>query len=296
MNKGVLYAVGCYLMWGFFPVYWKLLKSVPALEIVAHRLAWSLVFLALVVSVLRGWQDLRKSITRRVLLVYLISGVVLTINWLVYIYGVNAGYVVETSLGYFINPLVSVLFGVIFLREKLPPSKLIPVLLAAAGVLYLTLSYGALPWIALALAISFGLYGLVKKLSPLAALPGLTLETAVMFLPALGYLIFLETQGTAMFGHVGVLENVLLALAGVVTAVPLLLFSSAARSIPLSTIGILQYIAPTIQFCLGVFVYGERFTTQRLIGFSIVWLALILFWAGGFYERRKAMAAHAAGA
>lgn len=291
MNKGILYAVGCYLMWGFFPVYWKLLHSVPALEIVAHRLAWSLVFLAVIVSVLRGWQDLRQSINRRVLLVYLAAGIVLTINWLVYIYGVNAGFVVETSLGYFINPLVSVLFGVIFFREKLPPSKWIPVLLAAAGVLYLTFSYGALPWIALALAVSFGLYGLIKKLSPLAALPGLTLETAAMFVPAVGYLVFLEVQGAGSFGHVGLLENVLMALAGVVTAVPLLLFSSAARSIPLSTIGILQYIAPTIQFSLGVFVYGESFTPQRLIGFSIVWLALILFWAGGMYERRKAFVA-----
>ncbi len=293
MNKGILYAVGCYLMWGFFPVYWKLLHGVPALEIVAHRLAWSLVFLAVIVSVLRGWQDLRQSINRRVLLVYLAAGVVLTINWLVYIYGVNAGFVVETSLGYFINPLVSVLFGVIFFREKLPPSKWIPVLLAAAGVLYLTVSYGELPWIALALAFSFGLYGLIKKLSPLAALPGLTLETAAMFVPAVGYLAILEAQGVGSFGHVGALENVLMALAGVVTAVPLLLFSSAARSIPLSTIGILQYIAPTIQFSLGVFVYGESFTPQRLIGFSIVWLALILFWAGGMYERRKAAIAAA---
>jgi chloramphenicol-sensitive protein RarD len=280
-------------MWGFFPVYWKLLHGVPALEIVAHRLAWSLVFLAVIVSVLRGWQDLRQSINRRVLLVYLAAGVVLTINWLVYIYGVNAGFVVETSLGYFINPLVSVLFGVIFFREKLPPSKWIPVLLAAAGVLYLTVSYGELPWIALALAFSFGLYGLIKKLSPLAALPGLTLETAAMFVPAVGYLAILEAQGVGSFGHVGALENVLMALAGVVTAVPLLLFSSAARSIPLSTIGILQYIAPTIQFSLGVFVYGESFTPQRLIGFSIVWLALILFWAGGMYERRKAAIAAA---
>jgi chloramphenicol-sensitive protein RarD len=280
-------------MWGFFPVYWKLLHGVPALEIVAHRLAWSLVFLAVIVSVLRGWQDLRQSINRRVLLVYLAAGVVLTINWLVYIYGVNAGFVVETSLGYFINPLVSVLFGVIFFREKLPPSKWVPVLLAAAGVLYLTVSYGALPWIALALAFSFGLYGLIKKLSPLSALPGLTLETAAMFVPAVGYLAILEAQGAGSFGHVGLLENVLMVLAGVVTAVPLLLFSSAARSIPLSTIGILQYIAPTIQFSLGVFVYGESFTTQRLIGFSIVWLALILFWAGGMYERRKAAMAAA---
>lgn len=259
----------------------------------AHRLAWSLVFLAVIVSVLRGWQDLRQSINRRVLLVYLAAGVVLTINWLVYIYGVNAGFVVETSLGYFINPLVSVLFGVIFFREKLPPSKWVPVLLAAAGVLYLTVSYGALPWIALALAFSFGLYGLIKKLSPLSALPGLTLETAAMFVPAVGYLAILEAQGAGSFGHVGLLENVLMVLAGVVTAVPLLLFSSAARSIPLSTIGILQYIAPTIQFSLGVFVYGESFTTQRLIGFSIVWLALILFWAGGMYERRKAAMAAA---
>jgi chloramphenicol-sensitive protein RarD len=294
-NKGIWFAVGCYLIWGIFPLYWRMLENVPAVQIVAHRQAWSFIFLVLVLVIGRQWRGLFPLINRRTLLIYLAAGILLTINWLIYIYGVNAGFVVETSLGYFINPLVSVLFGVIFFREKLPFSKWIPIGLAAAGVVYLTISYGQLPWISLALAISFGLYGLVKKLSPLNALYGLTLETAVMFPVALGYLIFAEAQGTGQFIHGGTQTTVLMVLCGIVTAVPLLLFSSAARSIPLSMIGVLQYISPTLQFIIGVFVFHEPFTQHSLIGFSIIWAALILFSLSGVYERRKALAAAAAG-
>jgi chloramphenicol-sensitive protein RarD len=294
-NKGIWYAVGCYLIWGFFPLYWKMLESVPAVQIVAHRQAWSFVFLVLVLVFGGQWRGIRRLLNRRILLIYLAAGVLLTINWLIYIYGVNAGFVVETSLGYFINPLVSVLFGVIFFGEKLPTSKWIPIGLAAAGVIYLTVSYGTLPWISLALAFSFGLYGLVKKLSPLGSLYGLTLETATMFPLALGYLVWVEAQGTGAFVHAGLLPTLLMVLCGLVTAIPLLLFSSAARSIPLSMIGVLQYIAPTLQFICGVYVFHEAFTHDRLIGFCIIWAALLLFSLSGVYERRKALAV-AAGA
>lgn len=286
-NKGVWFAVGCYAIWGLFPIYWKQLQTVPAVQIVAHRLAWSLIFLLVLVILQNQWRGFRAAFNRRALAIYAISGCLLTINWLVYVWGVNAGFVVETSLGYFINPLVSVLFGVLFFREKLSAFRWIPIAVAAAGVLYLTISYGQLPWISLALALSFGLYGLVKKLSPLGSLQGLALETAVMFIPALGYLLFVESQGAGSFGHAAPLATILLVVAGPVTAIPLLLFSSAARSIPLSTIGLLQYITPTTQFLLGVFAYGEPFTHDRLIGFSIIWAALVMFSVGGLYERRR---------
>lgn len=290
-NKGIWYGVFCYILWGVLPLYWKLLHSVSSVEIVAHRLIWSLLFLLIVVLVGRKWAGFRGALVPRTLLIYLAASAVLSVNWLVYIYGVNAGYVVETSLGYFINPLVSVVFGVIFFKERLPVSKWIPIGLAAAGVIYLTIRYGSLPWIALVLAFSFGLYGLIKKLSPLDALNGLVLETAGMFLPALGYLIYLESQGQGTFGHSAPLISVLMALTGIITAVPLLLFSSAARSIPLSMVGILQYISPTIQFFLGIWVYHEPFTQDRLIGFGIIWVALLLFSISGVYERRKALQA-----
>lgn len=292
-NKGIWFAAGCYFVWGLFPLYWKLLHSVSPLQIVAHRLIWSLVFLILVIIATRQWRIFRQPLSKRTLLIYLASGALLTVNWLIYIYGVNAGFVVETSLGYFINPLVSVMFGVIFFRERLPVSKWIAIGLAAAGVIYLTVRYGSLPWIALALAFTFGSYGLVKKLSPLGALHGLTLETAAMLLPAVGYLLFTEAQGTGTFGHTTAGITILLILAGVVTAVPLLLFSSAARSIPLSMIGFMQYIAPTLQLFIGIFVFGEPFTHDRLIGFAMIWAATLVFTFGGFYERRRTFAAAA---
>jgi chloramphenicol-sensitive protein RarD len=289
MNKGIWYGIAAYGIWGLFPIYWKLIHGVPPLQTVAHRLSWSLVFLVILVTVLREWKSLHKAITGRVLAIYALASVLLTINWLVYIWAVDSGFVVESSLGYFINPLVNVLLGVIFLKERLSVYKWIPIGIAAIGVVYLAVSYGSLPWISLALAFTFGFYGLIKKMAPLGSLHGLTLETAILFLPAVGFLVFSETQGVGAFGHISTRTTVLLALAGVVTALPLLLFAGAARSIPLSTLGLLQYIAPTLQFLLGVFAYGEPFTHDRLIGFSIIWAALILLTVGGFYERRKAM-------
>jgi chloramphenicol-sensitive protein RarD len=275
-------------MWGFFPIYWKLLVDVPADQILAHRMVWSLFFVLSILLTQRNWGPLWAAFkSPRVVLVYLLAACLLAVNWLTYIWGVNQGFVIETSLGYFINPLVSVLLGVVFLREKLRLGQWIPVGLAFLGVLYLTISYRTLPWIALVLAFSFGLYGWLKKISPLNSLHSLALETALMFLPSLAYLLWVEAQGQGSFGHASLPTNLLLAFTGVVTAVPLLLFGAGARLIPLSLIGLLQYIAPTLQFLLGVLVYHEPFTPQRLVGFGIIWLALVIYTTEGVLSRRR---------
>jgi chloramphenicol-sensitive protein RarD len=205
---------------------------------------------------------------------------------LIYVWGVNAGFIVETSLGYFINPLISVLLGVLFLRERFRTMQWIPIGIAAAGVIYLTVTYGRLPWIALSLAVSFGIYGLVKKLAPLGSLYGLTLETALVFPIALIYLAFIGFTGSGSFLQEGALTDILLIGTGVVTSIPLLMFAFAARQIPLTMIGVLQYVAPTLQFLIGIFLYHELFDQSRLIGFSMVWLALIIFWVENYLANR----------
>jgi chloramphenicol-sensitive protein RarD len=236
----------------------------------------------------REWPKLRESLRNpRLLLVYILSALLLATNWLVYIYGINSGQIVETSLGYFINPLVSVALGVIILRERLRPLQWAAIGIAALAVIYLTVQVGSPPWIALALAFSFGLYGLIKKIAPLGALQGLSLETGLLFIPAALYLLFLDFQGAGAFGQVSLSVTILLALAGIITATPLLLFARAARAISLTLLGILQYIAPTVQFLLGVFLYNEPFTLTRLVGFSIIWIALLIFTFEGLNERRK---------
>lgn len=287
MNKGIWNGLAAYAMWGFFPIYWKLLHDVPALQVIGHRIGWSFILLIAVIFLTKQWKDFRSAaLTPKVIGIYAVAGVLLTINWLIYVWGVNSGFIVETSLGYFINPLISVLLGVLFLRERLRTMQWIPVCLAAVGVIYLTVTYGRLPWIALSLAFSFGIYGLVKKLAPLGSLYGLTLETALVFLPALIYLTFVQSAGTGAFLHQGVLTDILLIGTGAVTSIPLLMFASAAREIPLTMIGILQYIAPTLQFLIGVFLYREPFDQSRLIGFSLVWLALIIFWVENYLANR----------
>jgi len=288
MNKGVLYGIGAYLAWGVFLIYWKWLHGVPAIQLISHRIIWSFILLALILFVTRQWKRFRSAeLSRRVVLIYLASAILLSINWLTYVWAVNAGFIVETSLGYFINPLISVLLGVIFLRERLRAWQWVPLGLAATGVVYVAISYGQFPWIALTLAFSFGIYGYVKKTAPLGSLYGLTLETGLLFLPAVGFLVYMEGLGQGAFLHVGSLKDMLMVGAGVVTTVPLLLFASAAQRIPLSTVGVLQYIAPTLQFLIGVLVYREPFNRSHLIGFCIVWLALILFWGEGFVASRK---------
>ena len=287
MNKGIWNGLAAYAMWGFFPIYWKLLHDVPALQVIGHRIGWSFILLMGVILLTRQWKDFRSAaLAPKVIGIYAIAGVLLTINWLIYVWGVNSGFIVETSLGYFINPLISVLLGVVFLHERLRPAQWVPVGLAAAGVIYLTVTYGRLPWIALSLAFSFGTYGLVKKLAPLGSLYGLTLETALVFPIALVYLVFVGFNGTGSFLRGGALTNLLLIGTGAVTSIPLLMFASAARQIPLTMIGVLQYIAPTLQFLIGVFLYHEPFDQSRLIGFSLVWLALIIFWVENYLAHR----------
>lgn len=287
MNKGIWNGLGAYILWGFFPIYWKLLHEVSALQVIGHRITWSFILLVGVILLSRQWQEFRSAaLAPKVIGIYAIAGVLLSINWLIYVWGVNSGFIVETSLGYFINPLVSVLLGVLFLHERLRAMQWIAVGLAAAGVIYLTLTYGRPPWIALSLAFSFGVYGLVKKLAPLGSLYGLTLETALVFPLALIYLVFVQSAGMGAFLHQGALTDLLLIGTGAVTSIPLLMFASAARQIPLTMIGVLQYIAPTLQFIIGVFLYHEPFDQSRLIGFSLVWLALIIFWVENYLANR----------
>src|SRR4030095_4041074 len=250
MNKGILYGIGAYALWGFFPIYWKLLHNVPALELIGHRIVWSFLLLIAVVIITRQWSEFRFTFNARTFRIYLIASVLIGVNWLMYVWAVNAGHIVETSLGYFINPLISVLLGLIVLREKVRWSQWVPIIIAFTGVAYLTAKFGRLPWIALVLAFTFGFYGLVKKLAPLSSLHGLTLETGILFIPALAYLGFVEVNGTAAFMHTGIGPDLLMIGSGLVTTVPLLMFASAARQIPLTMIGVLQYLAPTIQFLI----------------------------------------------
>jgi chloramphenicol-sensitive protein RarD len=287
MNKGILNGIAAYALWGFFPIYWKLLHDVPALQLLGHRIGWSFILLTAYLLIAGQWREFRSSaLTPGRIGIYSIAAVLLSVNWLIYVWGVNAGFIVETSLGYFINPLLSVLLGVIFLRERLRPLQWLPVALAASGVIYLTVAYGRLPWIALSLAFSFGFYGFVKKLAPLGSLYGLTLETGIVFPIALFYLVFVGFNGTGAFLHNGGLVDILLIGGGIVTTIPLLLFASAARQIPLTVVGILQYIAPTLQFLIGVFIYHEPFDRARLIGFGLVWIALLIFWVESYLANR----------
>lgn len=243
-----------------------------------HRVVWSLIFLMILITARHQWRPLLQALRQpRLWAIYSLAALLLAANWWIYIYGVNSGQVLETSLGYFINPLLSIALGVIFLHERPRPLQWLPVGLATLGVLYLTLQYGRLPWIALSLAFSFGFYGLIKKVTPLGSLHSLSLETLILFLPAFGYLLALEAGGQGTFLHTSLSINLMLLGAGIITAVPLLLYGTAARSIPLWMVGLLQYVAPTCQFLIGVLLYKESFSSVQLVGFGIIWLALLIF-------------------
>ncbi|NUS07356.1 MAG: EamA family transporter RarD [Nonomuraea sp.] len=288
-RRGVLFGIAAYSMWGLFPLYWPLLKPSGAVEILAHRMVWSLVAVVAVLAVRRHWGWFRELAKQpRKLALLTVGAIVITANWGTYIYAVNSGHVVESALGYFINPLVSVLFGVVVLRERLRPLQWTAVGFAALAVVVLTVDYGRLPWVAHTLAVSFGVYGLVKKQANVAATESLTVETLVLLLPALGYLGYLEFAGQATFGSEGVWHASLLVGAGIITAVPLICFGAAAISVPLSTIGVLQYIAPILQFAVGVTIAKEVMPPSRWIGFSIVWLALAIFTYDSFRTARAA--------
>ena len=281
-------AVGAYVLWGVLPVYWKALQAIPAPQILAHRILWSFLFLLALVLARREWRPLREAARGRTLAVYGLAATLLSVNWLTYIWAVNAGRIVETSLGYFINPLVSILLGVLFLRERLRRAQWLAVALAAAGVGWLTWQHGALPWVALVLAGSFASYGFLKKTARLGPLHGLTLETAVLWLPALAYLGFQEARGQGRLGHADAVTNLLLVLTGVVTALPLLMFAAAARRITLTMIGLLQYIAPTCGLVIAVAVYREPFDRVRFVGFLLIWAALGVYSAESLWRSRRA--------
>ena len=284
---GVASGLGAYALWGLFPLYFPLLEPAGGLEIVAHRVVWSLLFIGLLLTVVRRWPLVRAAVSdKRTMLVLAGAAVLISGNWLVFVYGVNSGHVVETSLGYFINPLVSVVLGVVVFSERLRPLQWTAVGLAAAAVTVLTVDYGRPPWIALSLAFTFGLYGVMKKLVRVEAAPGLFLETALVALPAAAVLTVLHSQGEGTFGNLGALHTVLLVLSGVVTAIPLLLFAAAARRVPLSTVGLLQYLTPCMHLTIGVFVYGEPMPPVRLAGFALVWAALAVFTADSLRHAR----------
>ncbi len=267
--------MSAYVLWGLFPLYWPLLQPANALEIVSHRAVWTMVFCIVVLALTHALKSTLATFKRpKVAIKLLTTTILISINWLVYIWATNNNHVVEASLGYYINPLIIIAFGVILLKEKMRPLQWAAVSIATIGVVVLTVDYGRLPWVALALALSWGTYGLVKKQLGLGALEGLAIETMIAFIPYCGYLIFIGAKGEGQFGN-GTVLTILLFSAGAITAIPLLLFNGSTNRLPYSTIGLLQYITPTIQFSIGVWVNHEAMPTARWVGFIFIWLALI---------------------
>ncbi|MEK8048699.1 EamA family transporter RarD [Ideonella sp. DXS22W] len=295
MHTGALAAALAYICWGLFPLYIKLLGAVPALELVAHRSWWSLVLVLGVLAVQRRWAWLGPVLrSPRTLAVFACSALLLTANWLLYVWAVNADHVLDASLGYFINPLFNVLLGYAVLHERPRPVQWAAVALAACGVLWLAIGTGHVPWVSLALAFSFGLYGLLRKTAPLGALEGLTLETLMQAPVALGWLLWLQAHGQGHFAQGNLGLDLLLLAAGPATAVPLLLFAFGARRVTLATLGLLQYLGPSIQFMLGVFVYGEPFDLRRGLGFALIWAALAVYSAESWRQLQRQRQAAAA--
>jgi len=285
MQIGILYAATAYILWGLFPIYFKALQTVSPLEILWHRIAWAFVFQLIVLAVLRQWSWIARVARQpKVLAGFAASAVLLSINWFIYIWSVNNGHVVDASLGYFINPLVNVLLGFLLLHERLRPAQWAAVVLAAAGVAWLTWQAGHPPWIGLALAFSFGFYGLLRKTAALGALEGLSLETFLLFPIAFGYLVWLAMRDQNAFLHASMSSKWLLAAAGPITAIPLLLFAAGARRIPMSTLGLLQYLAPSLQLLLGVWLYNEPFGGQLEAGYAVIWSALALYSLEGVWR------------
>lgn len=279
-RSALIAGIAAFGFWGIIPVYWKLLQRVPASEILAHRFIWTTAFLIGLLTWQARWPEVRAALrSRRTALICVASGTAVSLNWLTFIWAVNANRVLETSLGYFMTPLVNVLFGALFLRERLTRWQLASVALAIVAVLILTLGYGRFPWIALALCVTWGFYGLLRKLSGTAAIPGLFIETILLLPVALLYLFWLQRAGTLVFGPAQLTLSLILISTGVVTGLPLVWFGHAARHLRLTTIGFLQYLAPSGTFFLGVFLYHEPFTTAHLVTFALIWIALAIFTA-----------------
>jgi chloramphenicol-sensitive protein RarD len=285
---GLVAGIACFATWGLIPIYWKLLAPVPATEILAHRFVWTTIFLSILLSWQRRWPELIANVrSPRARIYCLTGGLAIASNWFLFIYSVNTGRVVETSLGYFMTPLMNVLFGAVFLRERLTRLQFVSVLLAALGVLNLTFGYGRFPWIAVSLCVTFGLYGLLRKQSGTGAIPGLFIETILLVPFAVVFLLYLQHSGALMFGRVGASLSILLISTGVVTAIPLFWFGYATRHLRLITVGFLQYLSPIGSFFLGVFLYHEPFTRGHLITFVLIWLALALFTGEAVFRWRS---------
>lgn len=288
---GVAYALGAYLLWGLTPIYWKALRSFSGLEILAQRVVWSLLFLAVLIAIFRQWGAVREVAgSWRRIAPLIVTAILVSFNWGIYIWAVNAGNVLETSLGYFMNPLVNVLLGVIFLRERLRLWQGLAVLLAGAGVVNLTISLDSFPWIGISLAVSFGFYGLIRKIVPTEPLVGLSTETVLLLPIALAYLAYLSATGTAVAESADLSLWLLLIGSGVVTALPLLWFAQAAKRLQYTTVGLIQYVAPSMQFMLAVFLYDERFTNAHLVTFACIWGGLVVYTMDSMHAYRRSRA------
>jgi chloramphenicol-sensitive protein RarD len=280
MNRGIVFALSAYIFWGLHPIYWKQLQSIPSSEIVAHRIIWSLIFFVFIISFRKQWPALKnKIVSSNQQWVLFLPSLLIGSNWAMYIWAVNAGFIIETSLGYFISPLISVFLGVFILKEKLADIQWIAIMIVICGVAFMTAVYGQFPWISLFLAFTWGTYGLMRKKSQLNAIEGLLLETSLLSIPAFAYLIYLIYAGSFSFLK-DVESSLLLAGTGILSGLPLIIFISGARIIKLSLIGILQYIYPTIIFLIGYYIYDETLTEAKLIGFIFIWVAIILYTFG----------------
>ncbi len=283
---GLLYGLAAYGSWGFLAVYFKLIDVVAPLEILAHRIVWSVVVLVVLITATRGWPAMRQIVSnRRSVLFLMATTCLIAVNWYIFIWAVTRDHMVEASLGYFINPLVNVLLGFFFLGEHLRRAEWLSVAFAGAAVAWLALGAGVFPWISLALAVSFGSYGLLRKIAGVASIGGLTVETVLLLPLAIGYLLVRQRSGTLAFGHVAPRLDLLLLAAGPFTALPLLWFASAVRRLRLATVGLLQYISPTIQFTLAVTVYREPFDAKRMLAFALIWVAIAIYSADNFHKR-----------
>ncbi|MCM3636024.1 EamA family transporter RarD [Paenibacillus camelliae] len=288
MKKGIIYGLLAYLTWGLLPLYWKLFNAMPAGEILAHRILWSFVFVAVLVTVAKRWKQLKSVVKdRKSRWAVVLCSIFISCNWLLFIWAVNSGNVIETSLGYYMNPLISVVFAVLFLKEKLRAGQWAAIIIAGIGVLLMAVQYGHVPWIAIVLAVSFALYGLAKKVAQLDVLLGLTWETMIVVPIAMIYLTFIQVDGSATVHTLSGGSMVLLLLSGAFTALPLFWFAKAAERLPLSMVGFIQYIAPTTSLLLAIFVFDEEFTEAQLVSFTFIWFALIIY---TFVSFRKAKA------
>jgi chloramphenicol-sensitive protein RarD len=286
---GMVYASSAFLIWGISPIYWKMMRVVPAFEIILHRIVWSFILLLPLMIILRRWQEFVDALKNyRTLLILLFTAMIVGGNWLLYIWAVNNDYLLQASLGYYINPLVNVVLGMVFLKERLRLLQIAAVMLATAGVIYLTVYFGAFPWIALTLAVTFGFYGLIRKVAPVGSLVGLTVETLLLSIPALVYIVYLDIQGQGSIFRVSLKLDLLLVGCAPVTAIPLLLFTLGARRLYLSTMGLLQYIAPSCMFILAVFLFREPFAMAQVVTFILIWTALAIYSMDSMrYYRRK---------